>query len=394
MLQGERQMAQRQPHHRQVPAHRDPARTARHAAGRGHVRHRRQRHPARERQGQGDRQGAEDPDRGVERPERRRHRQDGEGRRAARRARTSSGARRSSSATSSTAWSTGSRRTARSGWTGCPADAKSRLDSAVEGGKQALRTGDPDAIRKALDELNDGLLRGGRLAVPGRPGAGAGRRSRTARRRAVPAARAAGRRAGGRGRGRLRDRGREQEVGFAACHPERSEGGHAGHGPLRCVQGDKQLRLTPRTESRCSSPGSPARGTPRPRPAAGRSSRGSRPWFTQVRFMLPAESRSTSAEPSALPKYQSPSTSSCAASTGVSSSREPGDDVHHAARQVGGVEHLVEVGRRERRSWSTGPRPPCSPSRSRAAPSRPGPAAAARRGRRCRARRSARASRA
>ena len=35
-----------------------------------------------------------------------------------------------------------------------PADAKTRLDSAVEAGKQALRTGDPDGIRKALDELN------------------------------------------------------------------------------------------------------------------------------------------------------------------------------------------------------------------------------------------------
>ncbi len=36
-----------------------------------------------------------------------------------------------------------------------PADAKTRLDSAIEAGKQALRTGDPDAIRKALDELNN-----------------------------------------------------------------------------------------------------------------------------------------------------------------------------------------------------------------------------------------------
>jgi len=36
-----------------------------------------------------------------------------------------------------------------------PADAKGRLDSALEGGKQALRTGDTDAIRKALDELNN-----------------------------------------------------------------------------------------------------------------------------------------------------------------------------------------------------------------------------------------------
>jgi len=35
-----------------------------------------------------------------------------------------------------------------------PADAKSRLDSALEGAKQALRGGDPDVIRKGLDELN------------------------------------------------------------------------------------------------------------------------------------------------------------------------------------------------------------------------------------------------
>ncbi|HUQ15046.1 MAG TPA: molecular chaperone DnaK [Gemmatimonadales bacterium] len=36
-----------------------------------------------------------------------------------------------------------------------PADAKGRLDSAIEAGKQALRTGEADAIRKALDELNN-----------------------------------------------------------------------------------------------------------------------------------------------------------------------------------------------------------------------------------------------
>ncbi|HEY7504822.1 MAG TPA: Hsp70 family protein, partial [Gemmatimonadales bacterium] len=35
-----------------------------------------------------------------------------------------------------------------------PADAKGRLDSALEGAKQALRAGDPDVIRTALDELN------------------------------------------------------------------------------------------------------------------------------------------------------------------------------------------------------------------------------------------------
>jgi molecular chaperone DnaK len=36
-----------------------------------------------------------------------------------------------------------------------PTDAKGRLDAALEGGKQALRTGETDAIRKALDELNN-----------------------------------------------------------------------------------------------------------------------------------------------------------------------------------------------------------------------------------------------
>jgi molecular chaperone DnaK len=35
-----------------------------------------------------------------------------------------------------------------------PADAKTRLDAALEGGKQALRTGEAGGIRQALDELN------------------------------------------------------------------------------------------------------------------------------------------------------------------------------------------------------------------------------------------------
>jgi molecular chaperone DnaK len=35
-----------------------------------------------------------------------------------------------------------------------PAEEKSRLDAALEGGRQALRTGETDAIRRALDELN------------------------------------------------------------------------------------------------------------------------------------------------------------------------------------------------------------------------------------------------
>ena len=57
-----------------------------------------------------------------------------------------------------------------------PADAKSRLDAAVEGAKQALRTGETDAIRKALDELNNAYsAAGASLYQAGQEqGAGAG----------------------------------------------------------------------------------------------------------------------------------------------------------------------------------------------------------------------------
>ena len=48
----------------QVPAHRHPAGAARHPADRGRVRHRRQRHPQRVREGPRHRQGAEDRDQG------------------------------------------------------------------------------------------------------------------------------------------------------------------------------------------------------------------------------------------------------------------------------------------------------------------------------------------
>ena len=55
----------------QVPAHRDPAGAARHAADRGHVRHRRERHPQRLGQGPRHRQGADDRDQGRLRARRR-----------------------------------------------------------------------------------------------------------------------------------------------------------------------------------------------------------------------------------------------------------------------------------------------------------------------------------
>jgi molecular chaperone DnaK len=54
-----------------------------------------------------------------------------------------------------------------------PADAKSRLDAALEAGKQALRTGEVDAIRRALDELNQAYSAAG-AALYQAAGAGAG----------------------------------------------------------------------------------------------------------------------------------------------------------------------------------------------------------------------------
>ena len=55
----------RQPHPRALPPGGHPAGAARHAAGRGHLRHRRQRHRPRLGQGPRHRQGAEDPHRGL-----------------------------------------------------------------------------------------------------------------------------------------------------------------------------------------------------------------------------------------------------------------------------------------------------------------------------------------
>ena len=59
VLQGERPLASREQEPRPLHPRRHPAGAARDAPDRGHVRHRRERHPERLREGQGDRQGAE-----------------------------------------------------------------------------------------------------------------------------------------------------------------------------------------------------------------------------------------------------------------------------------------------------------------------------------------------
>src|SRR5512133_3175168 len=61
-----------------------------------------------------------------------------------------------------------------------PPDAKSRLDAALEGGRQALRTGEFDGIRRALDELNQAYSAAGASLYQaagggsGQPGSGGG----------------------------------------------------------------------------------------------------------------------------------------------------------------------------------------------------------------------------
>src|SRR3954464_4241142 len=79
-----------------------------------------------------------------------------------------------------------------------PAEAKSRLDAALEGGRQALRTGETEGIRRALDELNQAYSAAGAslyqaagtgsTGESGQPGGGTG--GGGVRRREVPVARA------------------------------------------------------------------------------------------------------------------------------------------------------------------------------------------------------------
>ena len=92
VLQGERDRAARQQVARSFRPERHSAGAARHAAGRGHVRHRCERHPERVGQGQGHRQGAEDRHQGLERPDRGRDQAHGPRCRGARRGRHASSA--------------------------------------------------------------------------------------------------------------------------------------------------------------------------------------------------------------------------------------------------------------------------------------------------------------
>ena len=87
VLQGERPLSPRQQEARHFPPRRHPAGPAWRAADRSHLRHRRQRHPARLREGPRHRQGAEDLHHRQLRPEQGRDREDAAGSRSSRRGR-------------------------------------------------------------------------------------------------------------------------------------------------------------------------------------------------------------------------------------------------------------------------------------------------------------------
>ena len=84
VYQGERSLAQGQPDAGRVPVDRHSAGSARHPAGGGDLRYRRQRNPQRDRQGQGHQQRTEDHHHVFFRPQQGRSGEDGQGRRSAR----------------------------------------------------------------------------------------------------------------------------------------------------------------------------------------------------------------------------------------------------------------------------------------------------------------------
>ena len=110
VLQGERPMAGDNMTPGPLPPGRHSAGAARHAAGRGHLRYRCQRHPERHRQGQGHRQGAEDHHHRLHQPEQGRYRAHGARKPRSTRPKTRSAASWSMPATLPITWSTRPRR--------------------------------------------------------------------------------------------------------------------------------------------------------------------------------------------------------------------------------------------------------------------------------------------
>ena len=167
-------------------------------ADRGHVRHRRQRHPQRLGARQGDRQGAAGHDLREHEPRPGRDRADGRRRRRRMPARTAGGARRSTRATSSTRSPTGSSSCVRELQDRLPVNEKARAEQLVADARQAI-AGPGRARPRAAADLRPAA--DGPRACPRRASRGRGRRRRRA---ATAAATAPARGERGRGGGRCR----------------------------------------------------------------------------------------------------------------------------------------------------------------------------------------------
>ena len=181
VLQGERDGARDNKSLGQFDLDGHPAGAARHAADRGHVRHRRERHPARLGQGQGDRQGAEDQHQGELGPVRGRDPAHGEGRRGARRGGQEVPRAGRTRATRPTAGAPGRRSRSRSSATRSPATTKSRgrregPEEALKGDDKARIEAKTEALAKVAQKLGERMY----ADAQGAAGGPARRRSRRA----------------------------------------------------------------------------------------------------------------------------------------------------------------------------------------------------------------------
>ena len=156
VLQGERDVAVRQQEPRPVQPRRHSAGAARHAADRGHVRHRRQRHPARHRQGQGDRQGEQDHDQGELGPVRRRDPADGEGRRGARRGRQEAARGRAGAQPARRAGAQRARSRSPSTATRSAPTRRRKIEAALKDAEELLK--EKDADKDALEAKAQALM--------------------------------------------------------------------------------------------------------------------------------------------------------------------------------------------------------------------------------------------
>ncbi len=117
------------------------------------LQHRRQRHPQRHRPGQGDRQGADDQDRVLRRPDQGRDRADAARRRVARRRRQASAASWPRPATPPSSASISSRSCSRRTRTSWPSPTRTAVRAAIDKVIEAKKGDDVAAINRAVDDL-------------------------------------------------------------------------------------------------------------------------------------------------------------------------------------------------------------------------------------------------